>query len=142
MITPMAEPVEPPTLETLRRLAAFLPLFEEGFDFGYWEPSRLTDSGAYTVPYFVFSDTALEFLKSGAVQVFDWPTWAQTDQGQRLLKDQSAVESANADQLFKLLTALIRGDRFIEGNLAAAFESGLLTAIVRRADTLVRGVTP
>jgi hypothetical protein len=36
----------------------------------------------------------------------------------------------------KLITSLKRGDRFNEGMLASAFESGLLTAIVRRAAVL------
>ena len=39
-------------------------------------------------------------------------------------------------QLQKLLTALIRQDRFVTGALAGAFESGLLTAIVRRVEQL------
>ncbi len=36
----------------------------------------------------------------------------------------------------RLLTALLRQDRFVEGLLGEAFESGLLTRIVRRASVL------
>ena len=36
------------------------------------------------------------------------------------------------------LTVLIRQDRFVEGALASAFKSGLLTGIVRRAAAMVR----
>jgi len=35
-----------------------------------------------------------------------------------------------------LLTTIIRGDRFSEGELAGAYESGMLRAIVRRAAEL------
>ena len=46
------------------------------------------------------------------------------------------VAHATAEQLTKLSTSLVRGDRFSEGTLAWAFESGLLLAIVRRAAAL------
>jgi len=32
----------------------------------------------------------------------------------------------------ELLTAHVRGDRFVEGHLASVFESGHITAILRR----------
>jgi hypothetical protein len=37
-----------------------------------------------------------------------------------------------------LLTAHLRQERFCEGHLLTAFEGGHLTAIMRRADALVR----
>jgi hypothetical protein len=40
------------------------------------------------------------------------------------------------DQLAKLLTALIRENRFNEGALGDSFESGIMTAIARRAKEL------
>ena len=36
-----------------------------------------------------------------------------------------------------LLTAIIRSDRFTEGSIAGAFESGLLARIARRAASLL-----
>lgn len=41
------------------------------------------------------------------------------------------------EQLAKLLTVVIRQDRFVKGALNGAFESGLLTAIAGRAAELV-----
>jgi hypothetical protein len=46
---------------------------------------------------------------------------------------------ATADELVKLTTSLVRADRFTEGTLAWAFESGLLLAIARRAEELSSG---
>jgi hypothetical protein len=130
---------EPPEsiLETLRRLASFRPIFDQGFDFGHWEPSRRTEDGAYTLPYFVPSANAEEFLRACPVLVFGWPAWLETDEGRRLRDDRSAIADATPEQLFKLLTAVIRSERFGEGNIVGAYESGLLTAVVRRADALV-----
>ena len=36
--------------------------------------------------------------------------------------------------LARLLTVVIRGDRFAEGALAQAIESGLITAVLRQVD--------
>jgi hypothetical protein len=46
------------------------------------------------------------------------------------------VSSATADELRKLLTVYVRAERFGDGTLENAFESGMLTAIVRRAQAL------
>jgi hypothetical protein len=55
----------------------------------------------------------------------------------RLRDDPKALAAASAEQLAKLLTVLIRQDRFVEGALNGAFEAGLLTGIVRRAAGLM-----
>jgi hypothetical protein len=125
--------------DRLRRLAEFLPLFEDpSFEFGEWEPSRRTDSGAYTMPYYVFSPAAESFLKAAvALPGFDWPTWKNTEEARLLLTEHSRIAEARPEQLLKLLTVLVRADRFGEGTLAHAHESGLLRAIVRRASVLV-----
>jgi hypothetical protein len=36
-----------------------------------------------------------------------------------------------------MITAIVRSDRFVEGSMAGAFESGLLAAISRRAAALL-----
>ena len=56
----------------------------------------------------------------------------------RTLGDPTRVASASADDLARLLTTLVRGDRFADGTLAHAHESGLLRAIARRAEVLLR----
>ncbi len=126
-------------LDRLRRLAAHLPAFQApGFTFGAWEPSRTRDDGVIELGWYRFSPAADAFLRdlAGWVTPFDWPTWATGEVGHSLLRDPDAVASASADNLGKLLTSVVRGDRFSEGTLAWAYESGLLTAILRRADAL------
>jgi hypothetical protein len=136
----------PPTdtvRDRLQRLASFRQVFEDpGFQFGEWAPSRRTDTGAYTFPYYVFSPAAEAFLKAAvALPGFDWPAWKDTDEARRLLENHAEIAAATPEQLFKLLTMVVRADRFGDGTLAQAYESGLLTAIVRRAGTLVDGTT-
>lgn len=121
---------------SLRVLAEFLPKFEApGFDFGSW------DSG-----WFRLGNEASDFISAcyewGWVQSgFDWPEWMHTKEAERLRDDPTAIENATPEQLRRLLTLLIRQDRFVEGLVGAAFESGLLVRIVRRIATLAE-VTP
>ena len=124
--------------ERLRRLARHLDAFEEpGFSFGAWEPARTDAQGRTIMPWYRFSPAADAFLRdAGAlVEPFDWPAWLQTSDGMRL-RDPDAVRDADAADLARLLTAILRSDRFTEGSLAGAHESGLLTAILRRAKAL------
>jgi hypothetical protein len=73
------------------------------------------------------------------LQGWDWPAWMKTEEAVALRAVPAALEAASPEQLAKLLTALIRRERFVEGALNGAFESGLMTAIVRRAAALAEG---
>ena len=125
----------------LRRLAAFLPVFEApGFEFGSWAPTTTTD-GTTQMPHYMLGAEAEEFAFSahelGWVMDFDWMAWAQSDEGRALLAGGDALVAATPDELVRVLTTVIRSERFGEGQLATAFESGLLTAVLRRVVALI-----
>ena len=61
---------------------------------------------------------------------FNWPSWSE---GRLLIQDRSKLSKASADDLARLLTLLIRQDRFCEGTWEEAYDSGLLFAITHRA---------
>ena len=69
---------------------------------------------------------------------FDWPAWAQTPEAQRLRDDREALEQATVLELARLLTVVIRSERFGEGAVAEAIESGLVAAVLRRIEQLHR----
>lgn len=121
-------------------LATWLPeLTKPDFDFGHWVPAERPAPAVVTMPYFAFSPEGLALLAAVPVQeAFDWSRWKDTDEGRSLLNDQSMIAAATPDQLLRLTTTLMRSDRFTDGVLATAFESGQLTAIVRRAAALRR----
>ena len=124
-----------PTLkERLNALAAFLDAFESPIEFGYWK------STSGTLPYYVLHESSMDFVRtcydSGWVQSFDWGEWQDSPEAVELRDDPVALERATPEQLSKLLTVIIRQDRFVEGALGSAFDSGLLTQIVRRASEL------
>jgi hypothetical protein len=123
--------------ERLARLARWLPEIERGeLDFGRWEGGDRLPNGSIQMPYYSFSERALALIGDMPIEVFDWGSWMQTDEARALLADHERIAEATPEQLVKLCTALRRGDRFGEGTLAWAFESGLLVRIVRRAVAL------
>lgn len=126
----------------LRALAAMLPALEAPeFVAGRWHDSEKRDDGTLTMPWYELGPTADAFLRavgeSGLMLTgFAWPSWVSTPEAVALHGDREALARATPDQLAMLLTALIRQDRFNEGALGESFESGLMTAIARRAKEL------
>ena len=125
--------------DRLARLGRHARVLEApGFSFGSWVPSRTDDAGVIHLGWFEPSPEAEAFLADARALVhpFDWPTWAASAEGRALLEDPAAVASASAEDLGRMLTALVRSERFGDGTLEAAFERGMLTAIARRAAEL------
>jgi hypothetical protein len=121
----------------LRALAALVPTLEApDADFGHWVQPPARD-GVLTMGWYEFGPAGEAFRAAAAgwIVVFDWGTWLQTPEG-AALREPEAVASATPDQLSKLLTAIVRSERFTDGSIAGAFESGLLLAICRRAAVL------
>ena len=126
----------------LRPLAELVPILEApDANFGYWDTSPTVD-GREHLPWFVFGPTAEAFIAAVAggdwiITAFDWMSWLKAGEGQALRDDPEAVARATPDQLAMLLTAIVRSDRFVEGSIEGAFESGLLSRIARRAAALL-----
>ena len=125
--------------KSLRALARYAPIFEkEGFTWGRWNDPKHPQ----VMPYFVESDEASAFIEDAykrgwVIKNFPWSEWIASEEAVNLRGEPGAVGAATADQLGKLLTSCIRGDRFREGVLAEAYDSGLLTHIARRAMVLI-----
>ena len=130
----------PALKERLNALAGFVQALEApDFEFGSME------SPPGTMPYYILSEVASDFLQvcydmDWVQPNFDWVEWKDSDEATRLRDDPSTLEYATTEQLERLLTVLIRQDRFVEGALGSAFDSGLLLRIVRRAGVLTRDV--
>ena len=116
-------------LQQIDAILKYLPLFEkQDYQCGQW----VEQEGQF--PYFSFSPEVDEFIdtlyKQDMIIPFDWRSWSE--EAERYQTDPKALEAADLLTLRKLLTAHIRGDRFVEGHLASVFESGHITAILRR----------
>jgi len=126
------------------RLAALtrhmLAFADPGAPVGEWyQPDA--KSGTFTAPSFLPNAEAERFVADcythgWVLNGFDWAAWAQTSEAQRLREDRTQLARANEQQLAQLITAVIRQNRFVEGALPAAFASGLILGILRRAKQL------
>jgi hypothetical protein len=125
----------------LRAIGAFAQeLDAPGFEAGHWHPSEPTreDPSVSTMGWYELSPRAEAFVRSLGpfMVVFDWPAWAATDEAQALHGDRAVLAAATSDQLSRLVTAVVREDRFNEGALGDSFDSGLMAAIARHAAAL------
>jgi hypothetical protein len=130
-------------MKKLQALADFLPILEKPNFTGGWIPdSQEIEPRVFIMPDPILSKEADEFLQAAykhgwVLRNLNWPDWAQTEEAISLLQDE-ALARATPEQLYRLLTVVIRQDRFVEGALLNAFESGLILRIVRRAADIVK----
>ena len=133
----------------LAGLARFVSVFTApGFQFGAWNHPEPDASGILGFPYCSLSKEGEAFVQeaygSGWVKgsPFQWSAWKGTQEGRELMENHNRITTATPDQLAKLLTVYIRGDRFNEGLLLSGFESGLLTAVASWAKSLLHPPLP
>ena len=112
------------------------------FAIGDWTPQHRTEDGTLLMPWFEYSVDVDRFLReiagAGWVQPFDWPAWAASEAGRRLQTDPAAIGDATPDDLIRLVTTIVRSDRFHEGAIASAFDRGVYLRIAHRAEDLVQ----
>jgi hypothetical protein len=135
----------PLTQAQLRCLADWLPVLEApDFSAGSWQGGQTDEKGVIHMPWFEYDERIAGWpgaCEGGSLIVmgFDWMTWMKTPEGQALSADPAAIAGASSADLARLVTAIVRGDRFTEGNLAGAIERGFVAAICRRAAALLEG---
>lgn len=71
----------------------------------------------------------------GLIVDFDWPNWEEGTE--LLLNTDMDFGILDAVTLCKLLTVIIRSDRFVEGNLVASFENGTVQKIIRALQKMI-----
>lgn len=130
----MAHDNAEPGPEAIAELLKFVPVLESPqFVAGEWHGGQRDADGIIHMPWFELSRDAaasVETLgKHGWIFVFDWMSWAEDA---RRIVETDELERADVLTLRKLLTLLVRRDRFVEGSLGEAFESGLVLRILYR----------
>lgn len=93
------------------------------------------EDGSTQMPYVTVDPLALEalsFLYDNKMIVdFNWSNW---NEGREILasEDENKFDKLDKDTVLKLLTAIARNDRFIEGAWARLFESGDAQKLFKR----------
>ena len=130
---------DPLTTVEIDALLAFLPTFDaEGFRFATLRRSEGKSIGGWS-----YGPEANAFIEAayahGFVCAFDWPAWASTD-GRRIMDNTREIEGVDLATLRRLFTSWIRGDRFCDGALASAYESGAVRCALDRLEVLRRAM--
>ena len=120
--------------ERLSGLVRFLPVFEDGdISFDTYRQREAEAPTAYANGDQFFN----EAYRLGWVDPqVPWIEWANTEEGQRLLTPEG-IATATVEDLTRVMTTVIRQDRFVEGSLDARNRDGYLTAVLRRIRALL-----
>jgi len=100
--------------------------------FGEMAGGEKIEEDVSTFPYWKWSDIATEFNNTvhdmKLILSFDWPGW---EEGIQLLKDgKQAFQDLDEITLCKLLTVIVRADRFSDSTLVGALEDGTISKIL------------
>ena len=131
------ENIDKITIEDWKELIDLIPDIEKTNEFG-----TLVISSTENENYFPFMDSSEivdTFIKlvcdKNMVQVFDWMEWKE---GQDILeKGEGDYSEFGFITLVKLITTIVRNDRFCEGYLVHKFEDGTILKILNRVKFLI-----
>ena len=126
---------------SLRVLAGYAQTFAPHGPIGRWQGGDADAAGVIQMPWYEYEPRVDRFVQdmyaAKLVRPVDWMRWAGTPEGQQLISDPSAIANASHDDVIYLLTTVIRGERFSDGEIAGAYERGTLLAIAKRAQALL-----
>jgi len=126
------------TYQDWQPLLALIPKIEKTATFGEWSGSNKGAGGQfpYCVPATIVSQFIHIVYAMPIIIVFDWAAW---DEGRKILRDET-FDFDGIDLLTKckLITAIVRNDRFCEGALESAFASGLMLKILKSIEKEVK----
>lgn len=128
---------------SLRILAGYAETFAPHGSIGRWQGGEANAAGAIQMPWYEYQPEVDRFVQdmyaAKLVRPVDWMRWVGTPEAQRLMADAATIASASHDDLIYLLTTILRGERFSDGEIASAYERGTLLAIAQRAQALLDG---
>lgn len=96
------------------------------------------------MPYARFADELEElrrlvYADDWIRYVLGWPTWMASSEASAVLDDPAAMSEATPEQLARVLTVIVRLERFSDGTVAGAVRIGLVAPCLRRAAVLAEG---
>ena len=84
------------------------------------------------MPYAVYSPAVDRTLRAlaglGAIVPFRWPEWS----GVQDYRGPDALDAAPVADAVRMVTAIVRAERFSDGSIAATLDDGTLLAAIRR----------
>lgn len=116
-----------------QQLFDLIPEIENTLDFGDMKKIEKDENGIIQMPFWIPSPTVKKFQKIvnelPIIIVFGWSSW---DEGREMANDQNFdFDSIDVLTKCKLITAIIRNNKFCDGALVSAFQSGLILKILK-----------
>ena len=117
-------------------LIELIPKVESTSKFGEWEEENIL------FPYCIEAPIVSQFLhivyRLPIIISFDWGAW---EEGRKIASnDDFDLDTLDLPAKCKLITAIVRSDRFSEGTLVSAFESGLILRILKSIEKQIADV--
>ena len=119
-----------PSAKNIEAVTLYLPLFEKGTEVD----SYATRGGAVD-----YTDAVHQFVnklyQEGFVYGFDWGSWLNKV-GEEYVRNKDNIRSADILTIQRMLTAIVRADRFNDGLLMTMIDDGIIVAILRRLEEI------
>ena len=120
------------TKEDWKPLSDLIPVIENTQKFSTKRGSEIDEDGVMSMPFNEPSPVITEFLEivynMPIVIDFDWAGW---EEGKKMIRDDFDYDTIDIPTKCKLITAIVRNDRFREGALESALESGVILKILK-----------
>ncbi len=79
------------------------------------------------------SFTKMVYDDGWIVESFDWMKW---DYRNELITNPGKISNCDLDAICKLITSIVRAERFCDGTLMSAYRKGVFDAIIKRLKEL------
>lgn len=120
------------TRDDIDALLEFLPRFDKrGRTFAKWSEMVKNADGSFSLPYPVYDEDVEEFFS--LVSQRGWLDYGyKPEEAARMLADEEFIKQASLEQVKKMLTYCVRGERFCDGHRESLLEGGQIVALLRR----------
>lgn len=114
------------------KLFALIKKIKQAKSFSKLQSREKGSDDVFTMPFYNWSNVVKEFHTSvydiGITPVFDWMEW---EEGKNILeKKKTNFNNLSIETLCKLITVIVRSERFCEGYLIDRFEDGTVLKIL------------
>lgn len=122
-------------------IAAFEPLRAADAPIGEWAGGADAETGVIQMPWFDYSETVFAWERAlyehQIICEYGEPGWMERFGA--FCGDPSLLASVDLTVIRKVLTTIVRGERFCEGHVQAMFKAGLVQAAMARLEQLNEG---
>jgi hypothetical protein len=130
------------TQQDWQPLIELIPKIESTSRFGKLGGGEEDKEGVFVMPYYIHSSIVSEFLEivydMPIIINFDWGGW---NEGAEMASDESFnFDTIDLPTKCKMITGIVRSDRFDDGVLVGAFKDGVILRILKSIEKQVTDV--